>query len=107
MSAHATAAASHGEATARTYVWVWVWLVAITGVEVFLAYENLRPDLMLTMLLGLSIIKAALIMAYFMHLKFEKFTLVLWLVPALVFCICMLLIFFFPDSFRLLQMRPR
>ncbi len=107
MSAHATAAASHGEATGRTYVWVWVWLVAITGVEVFLAYENLRPDLMLTMLLGLSVIKAALIMAYFMHLKFEKFTLVLWLVPALVFCICMLLIFFFPDSFRLLQMRPR
>ncbi len=106
-SAHATAAASHGEATARTYVWVWVWLVAITGVEVFLAYENLRPDLMLTMLLGLSIIKAALIMAYFMHLKFEKFTLVLWLVPALVFCICMLLIFFFPDSFRLLHLRPR
>ena len=107
MSAHANAAASHGEATARTYVWVWVWLVAVTGVEVFLAYKNLRPDLMLTMLLGLSIIKAALIMAYFMHLKFEKFTLVLWLVPALVFCICMLLIFFFPDSFRLLQMRPR
>ncbi len=107
MNAHATAAAPHGEATARTYVWVWVWLVAITGVEVFLAYKNLRPDLMLTMLLGLSIIKAALIMAYFMHLKFEKFTLVLWLVPALVFCICMLLIFFFPDSFRLLHLRPR
>ncbi len=106
MSSNAQAVASHGEATATTYLWVWLCLVGITGIEVFLAYEHLRPDIMLTMLIGLSIIKAALIMAYFMHLKFEKFTLVLWLVPALVFCICMLLIFFFPDSFRLLRMRP-
>jgi len=106
MSSNAHLAASHGEAPSRTFVFVWLWLVGITGIEVFLAYENLRPDIMLTMLVGLSIIKAALIMAYFMHLKFEKFTLVLWLVPALVFCICMLLIFFFPDSFRLLEMRP-
>ncbi len=107
MSANAQAEASHGEATAATYLWVWLGLVGITAIEVFLAYEHLRPDVMLTMLIGLSIIKAALIMAYFMHLKFEKFTLVLWLVPALVFCICMLLIFFFPDSLRLLHMRPR
>jgi len=106
MAANVHAAASHGEATARTYVWVWLCLVGITGIEVFLAYEHLRPDLMLTILIGLSIIKAALIMAYFMHLKFERFTLVLWLVPALVFCICMILIFFFPDSFRALHLRP-
>ena len=106
MSSNAQAVASHGEAKATTYLWVWLCLVGITGIEVLLAYEHLRPDIMLTMLIGLSIIKAALIMAYFMHLKFEKFTLVLWLVPALVFCICMLLIFFFPDSFRLLRMRP-
>jgi cytochrome c oxidase subunit 4 len=101
----AEASMSRGEASARTYVWVWVWLVAITSVEVFLAYEHLRPDLMLTILVGLSVIKAALIMSYFMHLKFERFTLVLWLVPALVFCICLLLIFFFPDSLRLLHQR--
>jgi cytochrome c oxidase subunit IV len=65
----------------------------------------LRPALMLGILVGLSLIKAGLIMSYFMHLKFEKFQLVLWLIPATVFCICMMLIFFFPDSFRLLQMR--
>ncbi len=106
MSAHAHAVESHGGVTARAYVWVWVGLVAISSVEVFLAYEHLRPALMLTILLGLSVIKAALIMSYFMHLKFEKFALVLWLVPALVFCICMILIFFFPDSHRLLEMRP-
>jgi cytochrome c oxidase subunit 4 len=106
MSSEAHAIESHPEASASTFVWVWVWLVAITGVEVFLAYEHLRPELMLTILLGLSVIKAALIMSYFMHLKFEKLALVFWLVPALVFCICMMLILFFPDSGRLLHMRP-
>jgi len=106
MSSETHAIESHVEATASTFVWVWVWLVAITGVEVFLAYEHLRPALMLTILIGLSVIKAALIMSYFMHLKFEKLSLVLVLVPALVFCICMMLILFFPESTRLLNMRP-
>ena len=50
--------------------------------------------------------KAAMIMAYFMHLKFEKFALVLLLIPATIFCICMMFVFFFPEAFRLLQMRP-
>ncbi len=107
MSTEAHAMESHVEASASTFVWVWVWLVAITGVEVFLAYEHVRPALMLTILIGLSVIKAALIMSYFMHLKFEKLSLVLVLVPALVFCICMMLILFFPESSRLLNMRPQ
>jgi cytochrome c oxidase subunit 4 len=106
MSTETHAMESHVEVSAGTFVWVWVWLVAITGVEVFLAYEHLRPSLMLTILIGLSVIKAALIMSYFMHLKFEKLSLVLVLVPALVFCICMMLILFFPESSRLLNMRP-
>ncbi len=104
MSTHAME--SHATPRAITFLWVWIWLVAITGGEVFLAYKQVPLNIMLVILIGLSVIKAALIMAYFMHLKFEKFTLVLWLVPALVFCICMILIFFFPDSTRLLHMRP-
>jgi cytochrome c oxidase subunit IV len=54
----------------------------------------------------LSVVKAALIMAIFMHLKYEKFSLVLLLIPATIFCLCMMFIFFFPEAFRLLQMRP-
>ncbi len=106
MSAPAEAVHGHATGGVRLYSWVWVWLVAITGVEVFLAYERLDPKLMLVILMGLSVIKAALIMSYFMHLRFERLSLVLWLVPALVFCICMLLIFFFPDSLRLEHLRP-
>jgi cytochrome c oxidase subunit 4 len=104
MSEHAVTA--HPEAPARTFLFVWLWLIGITGVEVFLGYKHIAPLLMLVILVGLSIIKAALIMSYFMHLKFEKLALVFWLVPALVFCICMMLILFFPDSVRLMQLRP-
>jgi cytochrome c oxidase subunit IV len=80
--------------------------VAITGLEVFLAYEQLQPTLMLTILVVLSVVKAGMIMSFFMHLKYEKFSLVLLLVPAMIFCIFMMMIFFFPEAFRLLQMRP-
>lgn len=104
MSTHAHAIESHETAPARTFVFVWLWLVAITGVEVFLAYKHVPPGTMLAALICLSVIKAGLIMAYFMHLKFEKFALVLLLVPALVFCICIMLAFFFQDSFRLLRL---
>jgi len=106
MGTHAHTIESHPDTPARTFVWVWIWLVAITGFEAFLAYKHLPPNIMLTILLGLSVIKAGLIMSWFMHLKFERFSLALLLVPALVFCICMILIFFFPDSSRLLNLRP-
>ena len=61
---------------------------------------------MLTVLLGLSVIKAALIIAYFMHLKFERFSLFLTLFPMLIFCILLMFIFM-PDSMRALIMRVR
>jgi cytochrome c oxidase subunit 4 len=105
MSTEPHAAESHGTATTKTFIMVWSGLVAITGIEVFLGYEQLRPELMLTILIGLSVIKAAMIMAYFMHLKFEKISLVFWLVPAMIFCICMMLLFFFPDGLRLMHQR--
>ena len=56
--------------------------------------------------MGISIIKASLIISYFMHLRYERRSLVLTLMPALVFVV-VLLFAFFPDSLRLLQMRPQ
>jgi cytochrome c oxidase subunit 4 len=94
----------HFEGSNRLFVAVWLWLLGLTAVEVFLAYIHVPVHLMLTILLGLSVVKAALIMAYFMHLRFERLSLVLTLVPVLVLCICLLLVFF-PDSVRLLNLR--
>lgn len=96
----------HFEGTNRLFMSVWGWLLGLTLIEVFLAYIELRLDLMLTILIGLSIIKAALIVAYFMHLRFERLSLVLTLVPMLIICICLLFVFF-PDSMRASRLRYR
>lgn len=108
MSAHAHAIGDEGHSVGSTglFTKVWVWLLLLTALEVFLAYERLAVLIMLTILVGLSLIKSALIIAYFMHLRFERLGLFLLLVPAMVFCICMMLIMFFPDSVRLIHMRP-
>ena len=106
MDPHAHTEGTHAGASVGTNLAIWIGLVAITGLEVFLAYEALQPTLMLTILVILSVVKAAMIMSFFMHLKYEKFSLVLLLVPAMIFCICMMFIFFFPEAFRLLRLRP-
>jgi cytochrome c oxidase subunit IV len=94
----------HFAGSNKLFVSVWVWLLLLTGFEVFLGYVRLPVIYMLVILMGASIIKAALIVAYFMHLRFERLNLVLTIVPALVICICLLLVFF-PDSFRARQLR--
>jgi len=94
----------HFAGTNKLFVSIWLWLVGLTLVEIFLAYMTMPIHIMLTVLLGLSIIKAALIVAYFMHLKFERLSLILTLVPMLVICICLLFVFF-PDSLRSSNLR--
>lgn len=94
----------HFEGTNKLFVKIWLGLVVLTVIEILLAYKTMPIHFMLTVLLGLSIIKAAMIIAYFMHLKFERLSLILSLIPMLVICICLLFIFF-PDSFRSSHLR--
>lgn len=103
MSAHAE---EHFAGSNKLFISIWVWLLILTLIEIFLAYKPMSTVIMLTILLGLSIIKAALIVAYFMHLKFERLSLVLTVVPMLVVCILLLFIFF-PDSYRSAGLRYR
>jgi cytochrome c oxidase subunit 4 len=105
MTAHATDEAEHFAGSTRLFLSVWFWLLALTGFEVFLGYKHLPIIYMLVILMGASIVKAALIVAYFMHLRFERLNLVLTIVPALVICICLMLLVFFPDSFRARELR--
>ena len=105
MSSHATDTAEHFAGSNRLFFSVWIWLLLLTAFEVFLGYIQLPVIYMLVILMGASIIKAALIVAYFMHLRFERLNLVLTIVPALVICICLLLLVVFPDSFRARKMR--
>jgi cytochrome c oxidase subunit 4 len=106
MSAHAGAIEQHHGGSTKLFAMVWIYLLVLTGIEIFLAYERLTPILMLVILIGLSLVKSALIVAYFMHLRFERLGVFLLLIPAMVFCICMMLIWMFPDSLRLMELRP-
>lgn len=89
----------HFEGGTKMFLSVLGGLLLLTLVEVFLAYIHVPLSIMLTLLIGLSLIKAAMIVAYFMHLRFERMSLVLTLIPTLAVCICLLFIVF-PDSFR-------
>jgi len=91
--------------TAKGFGKIWLVLLALTAIEVFLCYMQLATLPMLTMLVGLSVVKAALIIAYFMHLKFERFSLFLTLFPMLIVCI-LLMLFFLGDASRIPHMRP-
>ena len=101
MSAHAE---EHFAGSNKLFTSIWIWLVVLTLIEIGLAYKPMSTLLMLAILLGLSVIKAALIVAYFMHLKFERLSLILTIVPMLLVCICLLFVFF-PDSFRSSDLR--
>jgi len=89
----------HFEGTTKLFLSVLGALLFLTLIEVLLAYFKVTLVIMLTVLIGLSLIKAALIIAYFMHLRFERLSLVLTLIPILCVCICLLFVFF-PDSRR-------
>ena len=85
------------------FFWVWGALLVMTAIEVYLTYQNMQPARMLTILMGLSLIKAALIIGYFMHMKFE-ISRMKWLTMAsLVVCLALMMIFF-PDALRILSL---
>ena len=105
MSGHAEVAHEAGHAGSnRLFLVVWIGLVVITLGEVYIAYLEFPAVTMLLMLIGLSVLKAGLIVAYFMHLRFEKFGLFLTIIPATIFCVGMMTVIF-PDSVRLLNIR--
>ncbi len=85
------------------FLWVWAALLVMTGIEVYLAYQNMEPIRMLSILMGLSLIKAGLIIGYFMHLKFEISAMKWITMSSLVFCLAMMLVFL-PDAFRILYL---
>jgi cytochrome c oxidase subunit 4 len=85
------------------FLWVWAALLVMTGIEVWLAYQNMELIRMLSILMALSLIKAALIIAYFMHMKFEVSAMKWVTMSSLVFCLAMMLVFL-PDAFRILHL---
>jgi cytochrome c oxidase subunit IV len=87
------------------YFWVWGALLFLTGVEVWLGYRQVFvPVRMLEVLLMLSVVKSALIIAYFMHLKFETPLMRWMIVLSVTACFVIMYFFFFPDAGRILRL---
>ena len=96
-------AEQHRHHKVSQFFWVWGALLVLTAVEVYLGYQNMEPKRMLTILMGLSIIKATLIIGYFMHMKYEISRMKWLTMSSLVFCLAMMMVFF-PDAFRILKL---
>lgn len=58
--------------TIRQYVLTGAILTAITAVELWLSYSSLPQGLMVSLLIALSAVKFGIVVAIFMHLKFEN-----------------------------------
>ena len=87
------------------YLPVYFVLLAIAGLEVFLAYQQFSPGALLAILLALAVAGGSLAVMYFMHLNAERRSLFLTLIPATIFVLVMMNMLW-SDSFRLLHMKP-
>jgi cytochrome c oxidase subunit IV len=89
------------------YFWVWGVLLLLTAVEVVLAYRQVfQPVQMLEALMVLSVIKSALIIGWFMHLKYEVKAMKWVMMIAVCACLCLMCIFFV-DADRILKLGVR
>jgi len=86
------------------FFWVWGALLLMTAIEVYLTYQNMSPAKMLTILMGLSLIKAALIIGFFMHLRYEVSRMKWITMVSVVACLILMTIFFFPDAERIITL---
>jgi cytochrome c oxidase subunit IV len=69
------------------YIAVFVWLAALTAVEVGVVYLPLTKLAQAAILVVLAFTKAALVALYFMHLKFERRTMLFVAVTPVILCV--------------------
>jgi cytochrome c oxidase subunit IV len=65
------AGAHAGHPSAKEYVRIAVLLFVLTALEVAASYTGVRPAILIPTLWGLAIVKFALVVMWFMHLKFD------------------------------------
>lgn len=76
---------------------IWWWLLGLTIIEVFAATNMPSGPGKLVLLVGLALVKVSLVALYFMHLRFEKVTLLV--IAVIPFLICGYLVFMLmPDA---------
>jgi len=92
--------------TLKTDIIVYGCILALSGLQVVLAYQHAQGTQLMLRMLVVAMIQAGLGVMYFMHLRDEKRNLLLALIPATIFVLLMMNMIW-SDSFRLLHMRPK
>ncbi len=74
MSAHAPTAAPAAphHISTRTYLMVFVWLAVMTAIEVAVAALPIVEIVQVVVLIALAIIKALLVVLFYMHLRHDS-----------------------------------
>jgi cytochrome c oxidase subunit 4 len=72
-AAHHAARASHraGHPSPKEYIRIGVILAVLTALEVSASYSGVTGSVLIPTLLGLAVVKFALVVLWFMHLKFD------------------------------------
>ena len=73
------------------YIAIWIWLAVLTIAEVGIAVIDIPRIVTVVGLVGMALAKAALVGAYFMHLRFETKTLAAIAITPLFLCVFLLL----------------
>jgi cytochrome c oxidase subunit 4 len=79
------------------YIGVFWWLLALTIIEIAVIYLPLTKLVIGALLVALALSKASLVALYFMHLRFERFTLSLIALTPLILCVFLILMLL-PDA---------
>ncbi len=89
----------------KGYVITWVWLLVITVLEIAVVLVGLPKALLASLLLLMSLMKAALIVGYFMHLRYERVAFIYTVVTPMVVLVVILFAFVAPDAIHVFTSR--
>jgi caa(3)-type oxidase subunit IV len=95
---------AHPAAGYKSYWITWGILLALTGVMLLAEVLSLPAAVVVSILLAAMLVKATLIGAQFMHLRFEKPALILAVAGSILFFSAFLFILIAFDGLRILKM---
>lgn len=88
----------------KIYTVTWFWLLVITVLEVGVVLVHVPKVLLAALLIVMALMKAALIMAYFMHLRYERLSFVYLVLTPLILGV-VLFFALVPDALGTLPVR--
>lgn len=89
----------------KIYAVTWGWLLVITLLEIGIVVVRVPKTLLVISLLIMALMKAGLIMAYFMHLRYERLNLIYAVVTPMFFLAIVLFSMLGPDALHVFRSR--